>query len=119
MNAASIETFVQELREAFLGAKVALDGTRTLVRLPTVAFPSGCKPETTEALVVLADGADPELYVKVIPKRPDGGTPRSTGTVPVGSETWCTFSFKVQWDGSRHSAVQFVMGRLARFARNE
>jgi hypothetical protein len=120
VNTDTIDRIVAELRGAFPEAKTAEDGDRTLVRLPAVPFPKGCKPDETEALVVLTPGAaQPELYVKVIPLRPDGGTPRSTGTTSVGGESWCTFSFSVQWDESRHSAVQFVLAHLGRFGRNE
>lgn len=120
MNTETIDRLVAELRGAFPDAKTAQDGKRTLVKLPAVAFPKGCKPDETEALVVFTPGAaQPELHVKVIPLRPDGGTPRSTGTTSVGGESWCTFSFSVQWDSGRHTALQFVFGRLARFGRNE
>jgi hypothetical protein len=120
VNTDAVDRMVVQLREAFPTARTAQDGARTLVRLPTVPFPEGCKPDETEALVVLTSGtAQPELYVRVIPLRPDGGTPRSTGTTFVGGESWCTFSFSVQWDENRHTAVQFVLARLARFGRNE
>lgn len=120
MNAEVIERLVAELREAFPGATTAQDGARTLVKLPAAPFPRGCKPVETEALVVFTPGAaKPELYVKAIPLRPDGGTPRNASPTPVAGEPWCTFSFNVQWDESRHTAVQFVMAGLARFGRNE
>ena len=120
MNPETISRMVAELREAFPDTKAATDGNSIVVRLPAVSFPKGCKPGETEALVVLTSGAaQPELYVKVIPLRPDGGTPRSTGTISVGGESWCTFSFSVQWDENRHTAVQFVLARLGRFGRNE
>lgn len=119
MTEEAIATFVAELKGAFPGAKKAVDGSQTLVRLPAVAFPRGCRPDETEALVVLRAGANPELYVKVIPNRPDGGTPRSTGTTTIAGESWCTFSFNLAWDAGHHTAEQFVYGRLGRFARNE
>lgn len=120
MNAEAISRMVEELRGAFPEVKCAQEGNRTLVRLPVLPFPNGCKPEVTEALIVfVAEAAQPEMYVKVIPQRPDGGTPRSTGTTQVGGESWCTFSFAVQWNENRHSAVQFVLARVGRFARNE
>jgi hypothetical protein len=115
-----IKEIVADLIEAFPGAKTAQDGERTLVRLASVPFPKGCRPESTEALVILApNAAQPELYVKQIPTRPDGGAPRSTGTTTVAGESWCTFSFSLQWDEARHTGKQFVLGRFARFARNE
>ena len=120
MNTETIGRIVAELRGAFPDAKTAEDGNRTLVRLTTVPFPKGCKPDETEALVVLTPGAtQPELYVKAIPLRPDGGVPRSTGTTSVGGESWCTFSYSVPWDENRHTAMQFVLARLGRFGRNE
>jgi hypothetical protein len=119
MTQDAIAAFIAELKEAFPGTKTAVDGSQTLVRLPAVAFPRGCRPEETEALVVLRAGANPELYIKVIPSRPDGGTPRSTGATTIAGESWCTFSFNLAWDAGRHSAEQFVYGRLGRFALNE
>lgn len=119
MTQETIDRLVTELKAAFLGAKTAQEGTQTLVRLPSVSFPKGCQPATSEALVVLDPQAAPQLYLKVIPTRSDGGAPRSTGTTTVAGESWCTFSFNVQWDENRHSAVQFVFGRLRRFALGE
>lgn len=119
MTQDAIDLFVAELKRAFPDVKTATDGSQTLVRLPVVTFPRGCRPSETEALVVLRPGANPELYVKVIPSRSDGGTPRSTGTTTIAGESWCTFSFNLAWDAGCHSAEQFVYGRLSRFARNE
>lgn len=115
----TIDRFVEELKAAFADAKVAREASQTLIRLPYIAFPAGCQPEGTEALVVLRPGGAPEMYVKVIPKRPDGGVPRSTGTTMVAGESWCTFSFNLSWNENHHSAEQFVFGRLNRFVRNE
>jgi hypothetical protein len=113
-----IERLVSELKTAFPGTKTAQDGSRTLVRLPSVPFPTGCEPKESEALVVLTPGATPELYVRVIPRRPDV-IPRSTSTTTIAGESWCGFSFNLQWDPARHTAEQFVLGRLKRFALNE
>lgn len=114
-----INRLAAELRAAFPDAKSARDGTQTLVRLASVFFPKGCQPASSEALVVLDPQAAPQLYLKQIPTRPDGGVPRSTGTTTVAGEAWCTFSYNLQWDENRHSAEQFVLGRLRRFALNE
>lgn len=119
MTQETIVRLVSELKVAFPGARTAGDGAQTLVRLPSVPFPRGCQPAASEALVVLDPQAAPQLHLKVIPSRPDGGRPRSTGTTTVAGESWCTFSFNMQWDESRHSAEQFVHGRLRRFALNE
>jgi hypothetical protein len=115
-----VERLVAGLVIAFPGTRTARDDVRTLVRIPFVCFPEGCEPEGTEALVVFSPGAPlPELFLKCIPARPDGGVPRSTATTMVGGESWCTFSFNLTWDHTRHSAEQFVLGRLRRFALNE
>ena len=119
MTQETVDRLGAELKAAFAGAKIAREGTQTLVRLPSVPFPNGCEPATSEALVVLDPQAAPQLYLKVIPSRSDGGTPRSTGTTTVAGESWCTFSFNMQWDENRHSGEQFVFGRLRRFALNE
>ena len=114
-----IERLVGEMRERFPDAAVAKDAARTLVRLPALALPPGCEPEVTDVLVALAPGAAPELFIRQIPRRPGGVVPRSTGTTVIAGESWCTFSFNLQWDPNRHSAEQFVQGRLRRFALNE
>lgn len=119
MTSETIDRLAAELKVAFPGARTARDGTQTLVRFPSVPFPEGCRPAESEALMVLDPQAAPQLYLKVIPTRSDGGTPRSTGTTTVAGESWCTFSFNVQWDENRHSGAQFVYARLQRFARNE
>lgn len=119
MTQESIERLVAELKAVFPDARSAREGTQTLVRLPSVSFPKGCRPAASEALVVLDPQAPPQLHLKVIPTRSDGGTPRSTGTTTIAGESWCTFSFNLQWDENRHSGEQFVLGRLRRFALNE
>lgn len=119
MTQETIDRLAAELKAAFPGAKTAREGTQTLVRLPAVPFPQGCQPAASEALVVLDPQAGPQLHLKVIPTRADGGTPRSTGTTMVAGESWCTFSFNVRWDEKRHSGEQFVLGKLRRFALSE
>ena len=114
-----IDRFVSELQQAFPVMRTASEGAQTLVRLTTVPLPNGCDPAETDVLVVLTPGAKPELFTKIIPTRPDGGTPRSTGTTTIAGESWCTFSYNLAWDENSHSAEQFVYGRLRRFSRNE
>jgi hypothetical protein len=120
MNDDVMARLISELKEAFPDAVSAVDGPKALVRIPDVPLPKGCKPESIECLVVLTAGAaQPELFVRSIPLRPDGGVPRSTGTTTIAGEAWCTFSFGLSWDVTRHTAEQFVHGRLQRFAKNE
>jgi hypothetical protein len=112
----TITRFEQELKDGFSGAASALDGTRHLLKLE-VHFPAGCKPEKTRALVVLDPaGAAPELYLAELPTLASGNRPAG-GTVSVGGKIWNTFSFALRnWNVDTHTAVQFVEGKLRRFA---
>ncbi len=118
MTPETIERTVLELKERYCGATVARDGRLTLVKLPEVHFPNGCQPPISEAMVGLDPSkAKPDLYLKVIPSVPNQGQP-SYGAAIVGGNSWCTFSFNLQWDEAKHTAVQFVEGMLRRFARH-
>jgi hypothetical protein len=111
---------VEELAAAYTSATKATEGGRTFIRLPKVHFPKGCSPSETSVLVVVDDGQPaPQLYVKQIPTLANGRTPRSTSAVQLAGESWQTFSFSQPWDENTHTAVQFVEGRLRRFALSE
>jgi hypothetical protein len=118
MTTERIEALVAELLQNYPGAVRAQDAGRILVKLPLVEFPTGCQPTSTEALVILTPGAPkPDLMVRVTPRLPSGAQPKTTATTVAG-ETWYAYSFNLQWDADRHSAVQFVQGKLRRFALN-
>jgi hypothetical protein len=111
---------VEELAAGYDDAARTDEGQKTLIRLPRIFFPRGCNPSETSALVVLDEQQPaPQLLIKQVPTLPNGITPRSTGTVSVAGETWNTFSFNQPWDEDAHTAIQFVEGRLRRFALNE
>ncbi len=118
MTAEMIEKLEAELKEQYPGATSARDGARTLVKLPKVYLPPGCKPEATESLVALDPGAPkPELFIRSWPTLPNGAQP-SSSAVTVAGESWFTYSFNVRWDEQRHTALQFVEGKFRRFALN-
>ena len=116
----NVEKLLQELAAAYPDATTATEGGRTLVKILKVDFPRGCMPGHSSVLVVLeVRSAAPQLYVKELPKLANGGTPRSTSSATVGGESWQTFSFNQPWDENKNTAIQFVEGRLRRFALNE
>ncbi len=118
MDSTEIAAFVAELEERYPGATVANDQGRTLVKLPKVWFPPGCKPEYTEGLVLVSPGQPrPELYLRVIPTLPSGGQVTSNA-VQVAGESYLTYSFNLNWEEKRNTATQFIEGKLRRFARN-
>jgi hypothetical protein len=120
MKAENRDRLIHELGEAYPDATSAAESTRTLVKIPKVHLPKGCAPSQTAALVVIEDSAPaPQLYLKELPTLPNGRVPRSTSAVQFAGEAWYTFSFNQPWDENLHTAVQFLDGRLRRFALNE
>ncbi len=118
MTAETIAAVVSELMERYAGAKSTQDGSKTLVKLPMVQFPAGCQPESSDALVQLDPAAPkPELFLRGLPRLPSGTQP-SGNSVLVAGESWFTYSFNLRWEEERHTAVQFVEGKLRRFAQN-
>jgi hypothetical protein len=116
----NILRFVEDLAAEYSDAARVDEGPKTLVKLPKVALPSGCNPAETSVLIVLEEQQPaPQLFVKQLPTLANGAVPRSTSAVPLAGETWHTFSFNQPWDENAHTAVQFVEGRLRRFALNE
>lgn len=120
MKRETLARIVDELAAEYAGATRVDEGQKTLIRLPRVIFPNGCNPTDTSAVVVLEEQqATPQLFVKQVPKLPNGNTPRSVSPVPLAGDTWYSFSFNQTWDENAHTAIQFVEGRLRRFALNE
>jgi len=116
----NLARIVEELAAEYVGASRAEEGNKTLVKLPKVIFPIGCDPTDTSALVVLEDQQpSPQLFLKLVPTLPSGKAPRSVNPLPLAGETWYGFSFNQPWDEDANTAVQFVEGRLRRFALNE
>ena len=120
MTRENLARIVDELGREYSGATRLQEGQKTLIRLPEVFFPEGCNPVSTSALVVLEEQqAAPQLLLKVVPTLPNGKAPRSVSPVTLAGDSWYSFSFSQPWDENAHSAVQFVEGRLRRFALNE
>lgn len=115
-----IERLIAELAEDYPNSERAVDGGSTLVRIPELYLPRGCAPETTLGLVVLdPTQPKPQFFVRQVPRLANGATPRNVTPTTVGGESWFTYSFNLQWDEHRNSAVQFVEGQLRRFALYE
>jgi len=120
MRPENYRRLLDELASDYPDAASTVDATRTLVKIPAVRLPKGCVPAQTAVLVVIEESQPaPQLYVKQLPKLPNGSAPRSTSPVQFGGESWHTFSFSQPWDEDRHTAVQLVEGRLRRFALHE
>lgn len=120
MKAETITRVVDELGQAYAGATSATEGPLTLVRLPEVFFPEGCNPGSTPALVVLDPQQPlPKLLLAKTPPLSNGASRRNVNAETFAGEGWFTFSFSQPWDENTHTAVQFVEGRLRRFALNE
>jgi len=120
MKAHNLTRFIEEVAAAYPEATRAVEGSKVLLSIPRVSFPAGCAPAQSAALVVLEEGqAMPQLFIKELPRLPNGKTPRSCSPAPVGGDTCYSFSFNQPWDENTHTALQFVEGRLRRFALNE
>lgn len=120
MKPHNMARLVEELATEYSGAATAKEAEKTLVRLPKIYFPDRCEPGTTSALVILdLQQAVPQFLLKEIPTLPGGKSPRSVSATAIAGEAWYSFSFSQPWDEDTHSAVQFVEGRLRRFALNE
>lgn len=120
MTAETTTGVADELTREYPGASSAVDGSLTLVKLPEVFFPDGCKPDRSAALVVLdPQQAAPRLLLKQLPMLKNGRAPRSVGSETIAGEGWHSFSFNQPWNEATHTALQFVEGRLRRFARDE
>ena len=117
MTAETIRLIEAELRAAYPATTAATEGSLRLIRLPEVHFSSGCRPATGSALVVLDPNAPkPDMYLSEVPALPSGNRV-SVGTVTVAGQSWQTFSFNVTWEEGRHTAIQFLEGKLARLRR--
>jgi hypothetical protein len=120
MREETIERLVKELAAEYENVCWAAEGCRTLVSIPKVYFPDGCVPASAPALVILDEAqAAPQLFLKILPKLPNGKDPRSISAATVAGESWSGYSFNQPWDENTHTAVQFVEGRLRRFALKE
>ena len=120
MTQETIARVSTELISDYEDASEAREGQAVFVRLPKVFLPDGCKPAMTSALVVLDPNQPmPKLLIKASPTLPNGHAPRNVSPEGAVGEGWFTFSFNQPWDENKHTAIQFVEGRLRRFAKNE
>jgi hypothetical protein len=98
---------------------VAVDGSRTLVRIDEIELYPTCAPPATAMLVVL-DPDQPKPLVYVLPGQllANGKVPKSTSVVMVGGESWMQFSFNVPWEEG-HGIRRFIAAARQRFAQDE
>jgi hypothetical protein len=117
MTGETIRLVEEELKAAYPEASATTDGNRRLIKLPEVHYPLGCRPATGTVLVVLDPSAPkPEVYLSEAPVLPSGSRV-SIGNVTIAGQSWQTFSFNAAWEEERHTAIQFLEGKLARFRR--
>jgi hypothetical protein len=114
------DRLIDELGDAYPDATSTADSVHTLVKIPKVHLPAGCRPAHTAALIAIENSNPiPQLYLKELPTLRNGHAPRSTSAAQFGGEAWYSFSFSQPWEEDHHTALQFVEGRLRRFALNE
>ena len=119
MTKENLKRLIRELAEEYTSATRVEEGGKMFVKIP-VDFPDGCSPTNTTALVILDEAQPtPQLFLKTLPTLPNGKTPRSISADTFAGDSWHGFSFKQEWDENSHTAVQFVEGRLRRFALSE
>ena len=120
MTKENLKRVLEELAAQYTNASRLDEGGKTLVKVPAVYFPDGCTPASATALIVLDESQPaPQLFLRTVPTLPNGKTPRSLNTATFAGESWHGFSFSQAWDEHSHTAVQFVEGRLRRFALSE
>lgn len=120
MTPATIEQAIRDLVSIYGDeVRLAREGARTLVRLPEVEMPPGCRPQTTPMLLVFVPGQPkPIPYVRPGQLLANGRAPRSTSTQMVGGESWMQFSFNIPW-AEGHGVMRFVAAARQRFAQND
>lgn len=109
---------LQDLEAAFGKVAVLDRGGAQFLRLARAGLPTGCKPETTEVLLMVKGTERPAIYVKPGIVGPHGGPPRSCTESLVEGEAWLQFSYQFPWD-SADGLVKFVATALRRFAQHE
>jgi hypothetical protein len=99
-----------------VAVKTLPDG-KVAFRIDFVPLPPGCSPPDTTVLLQYGNESEPpQVLVKQGIKLKTGAIPRSTSALTVDGEPWISFSANFAYDSSR-SVVQYVLGKLGRFAR--
>ena len=109
MNADTIAKGVEELRARYPDdLRVAEDGPRTLAMVKDVPLPTGCRPSSTDVLLVLDQAQPkPQHYIRPGQTLKDGQPPKNHSTTLVGGESWMTFSWNFPYQEG-DSLVRFV-----------
>jgi hypothetical protein len=120
MQADTIAAGVEDLKRVFGNqVRTATEGQRTLVVVGAVELPMGCRPPTTEILLLLDPAqAKPLHYVRPGQTLSNGQLPKNPTTTTIGGESWMTFS----WDFSYQEgdALSRLIAMIQqRFARHE
>lgn len=120
MDRAKQEFIHEELADFFGKENVSekhLPDERVAFKIRGAPMPSGCAPDSIEALMVYTNGGNPPLVlVRQGVKLKSGVSPRGTESVTIDGEPWMRFSARFQYDTSR-PAWFFLMGMLWRFAQ--
>lgn len=125
MDAATRRALVEELSEAFGGAKdlTPADGQPAHVLLTDLRLPSGWSPSPTQALVRFTPNwpyERPFFYISTDVVHSNGHHPRNQGggassLVQVLGQNWREFSFPFTWPNGRRTASRAVKLWLNRF----
>jgi hypothetical protein len=120
VRAETIEKAIRDLVSVYGdGVRTAREGSRTLARLADVEMPPGCRPPTTQMLIVLDTAAEkPAAYFQPGQLLSNGRSPRSTSMQMVGGESWMQFSFNVPWTENA-GIIRFIAAARQRFAHND
>jgi hypothetical protein len=120
MTQESILRIAEELTRDYQGSTTAREAQVIFVRIPKLHYPEGCVPATSAALVILdPQQATPKLLLKTPPRLKNGRQPRNVSGESAAGEGWYTFSFAQSWDEKNNTGLQFVEGRLRRFALDD
>jgi hypothetical protein len=116
----TITAGVEELKATYGGSvRVAIDGSRTLIRIENFDFPTGCHLPGTDLLLVLDPGQPkPQHYVRLGQTLANGNPPKNPSNTTVAGESWMSFSFNFPYTEG-DSLCRFVAMIRQRFAKNE
>jgi hypothetical protein len=120
MQADTIAAGVEDLKKAFGDqVRTATEGQRTMVVVGAVDLPGGCRPPTTEILLLLDPAqAKPLHYVRPGQTLSNGQLPKNTTTTTIGGESWMTFSWDFPYEEGA-ALSRFIAMIQQRFAKYE
>lgn len=100
MRPETITAGVSELKAVYGdNVLVAVEGSKTLVRINGVELPPGCQPPQTDVLLELdVKQPKPKHYVRPGQTLSNGQPPKNPSNEVVVGESWMTFSYNFPYD---------------------